>query len=93
MIFRGDFGRFRPIQVIFVVREPLCDVRENPLLSPNNFTSGYLMKTELLLANETPVGSPDRAKPDILGMILNVFWPIQAVWVEGEPLCAVGIPS
>ena len=35
---RGDSGRFRLIQATFVVREPLCDVRGNPLLNPNNFT-------------------------------------------------------
>ena len=41
----------------------------------------------------TPVGSPDRAERDILGMILDVFGPIQAVVVVGEQLCDVGIPA
>ena len=37
------FGPFWPIQAIFVVEEPLCDVRI-PLLSPNKFTQGHLRK-------------------------------------------------
>ena len=41
----------------------------------------------------TAVGSPDRAERAILGMILGVFWSIQATFVVGEPLCDVGIPS
>ena len=41
----------------------------------------------------TPVRSPVRAKRDIFGTILDVFWPIQAAFVLGEPLCDVGIPS
>ena len=40
----------------------------------------------------TSVGSPDRAERAILGMILGVFWPIQAVFVAREPLCDVGTP-
>ena len=42
-----------------------------------------------------PVGSPDRARArcDILGMMLGVFWPIQAIFVIGESVCDVGIPS
>ena len=51
------------------------------------------MKTEWLVANMTPVGAPDRAEPDILGMILGSFWPIQAIFVVGEPLCDVEIPA
>ena len=52
-------GIFWPIQAIFVVGGPVCGVCRNPLLSPNNFTHGQLMKTESLVANVTPVGSPD----------------------------------
>ena len=44
------------------------------------------MKTEWLVANVTPVGSAARAEIDILGMILDIFWPIQAVFVVREPL-------
>ena len=50
------------------------------------------MIIEWLLADVTPVRSPDRAERDILGMILGVFWPIQVVFVTGEPLCDVGTP-
>ena len=42
----------------------------NPLLSPNKFTQGHLMKIEWLVANVTAVGSPDRAKRAILEVIL-----------------------
>ena len=51
------------------------------------------MKIEWLVADVTAVGSPDRAECDILGMILDVFLPIQATFVVGETLCDVGIPS
>ena len=50
------------------------------------------MKTEWLVANVTPVGSPDREEGDILKIILEVFLPIQTVFAGGEPLCDVGIP-
>ena len=45
------------------------------------------MKIEWLIANMTAVRSPDRAERDMLGMILDVFWPIQAASVVGETLC------
>ena len=51
------------------------------------------MKTEWLVANVTPVRSPDRAKHAILGMILDVFSSIQATFVVRELLRDVGIPS
>ena len=51
------------------------------------------MKTECFVSDVTPVRSPDRAERDILGMMLGVFWPIQAVFVVGEPLCDAGTPS
>ena len=55
---------------------------------PNHFTSAHLMKTEwFLFADVTPVRSPVRAECDILGVNLDIFWPIQAVFVAGEPLC------
>ena len=50
------------------------------------------MKIEWLVTDVTSIGSPDRAERDIFGTILNVFWPIQAVFVAGEPLCHVEIP-
>ena len=51
------------------------------------------MKREWLVADVTPVGSPDRAEGGILGMLLNVFWPIQAAFVVGKPFCDVAVPS
>ena len=51
------------------------------------------MKTEWLVADVTTVGPPDRAECDIFGMILGVFWPIQAVFVVAKPLYDVRIPS
>ena len=51
------------------------------------------MKIEWLFHDVTPVESPDRAERDILEMILDVFWSIQAVLVVGERLCDVGILS
>ena len=52
------------------------------------------MKIEWLVTDVTPVGSPDRAERDILGMIFDVFQPIQAAIVVGrEPLCDMRIPS
>ena len=45
-----------------------------------------------MVADVTPVVTPYGAEPDILGMVLDVFWPIQATFVEGEPLCGVGFP-
>ena len=38
--------------------------------SPSNFTQNHFLKIEWLFADITPVRSPDRAEPDILGMIL-----------------------
>ena len=51
------------------------------------------MKIEWLIANETAVRSPARAECDIVGVILDVFWPIQAISVAEKALCDVGIPS
>ena len=45
------------------------------------------MKIEWLITNVTAVGPPARAKRDILGMMLDVFWPIQATFVIGESFC------
>ena len=57
-------------------------------MSPNNFTYiCFLIKTEWLVANVTVVSSPDRAEGDILGMILDDFWPIWAAYLVLEPLC------
>ena len=42
------------------------------------------MKLEWFIADVTAFVSPDRAERDILGMILNVFLPIQAICVAGE---------
>ena len=51
------------------------------------------MKKELLVADVTPVRSPARAESDILGVILDFFWPNQAAFVVGEPRYDVGVPS
>ena len=52
------------------------------------------MKIEWLVADVTPVGIPDRAENEILGILLDVFWPIQATFVVGEPfVISIGIPS
>ena len=51
------------------------------------------MKIEWLVANVTTVGSPDRAKHAILGIILDIFGSFQAIFVVRELLCDVGIPS
>ena len=62
-------------------------------MSPNNFNQGHALKIEWLVADVAPVVSPDRAERDILEMILDVYWPIQATFVVGESLCDVGLPS
>ena len=51
------------------------------------------MKTDWLDTNVTTIGSHDRVERDILGMILDVFWPIQATFAARVPLCDVGTPS
>ena len=51
------------------------------------------MKREWLVADVTPVGSPNRAERAILGVILDAFWSIQVVCVVGEPFCDVGTLS
>ena len=48
------------------------------------------MKMDWLVTNVTAVRCPDIAKHDSLGMILNVLWPIQAIFVVREPLCDGG---
>ena len=62
-------------------------------MSPNNFAEGHLLKIDWIVADVTPVGSPARAERDILGMLLDVFWPIEAHFVGGGPLYDVGIHS
>ena len=51
------------------------------------------MKIEWLVTDVKAAGSPARAERAILGMILDVFVTIQAIFVIGEPLCDVGTPS
>ena len=46
-----------------------------------------------VIADATTVWSPDRVESDILGMILGVFWSVQAVIMVREQLCDLGIPS
>ena len=51
------------------------------------------MKIERLVPDVTAVGFPDRGECDILGMFLDIFWPILATVVDGEAHCDVGISS
>ena len=44
------------------------------------------MKIESLVAHVTPVGSPDRAEHDVLGMILDLFGEFRLPYVAGEAL-------
>ena len=60
----------------------------NPLLSRIN-----LMKIGGLVADVTSVGPPARAERETLGVIWDIFWPIEAAFVVGEPLCDLKIPS
>ena len=46
-----------------------------------------------MIANVTPAVTPDRAKHDIYGIILDIFWPIQDAFVAKGPLGDVVIPS
>ena len=50
------------------------------------------MKMKWLVADVTAVGSPARAEHAILGGDFGwaLFWPIQAIFVVGEPFCDVG---
>ena len=61
-----------------------------------SLTYRYSDKNHLCFGHEgdvTSVGSSDRAECDIFGGDFGDFWPIQATFVVGEPLCDVGIPS
>ena len=51
------------------------------------------MKKEWFVSDAIAVGSPGRAKRAILGVLLGVFWSIQAIVADREPLCGVGTPS
>ena len=51
------------------------------------------MKIKWLVTDVTAVESPERAERAILGMLLGVFWSIQAVFVVWEPLYGVGALS
>ena len=62
-------------------------------MSSNNFSKGRLMDLKRLIADITAVESPERAERAILGVILGVFWSVQAIFVVRKPLCGVGTPS
>ena len=51
------------------------------------------MKIEWLVNNVIPVRSPARAEREFWGVIVEVFWPIQATFVDEEPLCDLETPS
>ena len=48
---------------------------------------------ECFIVNEKSAGSPARAERGILGVVYGVFGTIQALFVVGQPLCDVGVPS
>ena len=64
-------------------------------MSPNNVSQGHVIKIECLVATVPAVESPDRAERAFWGMILagRFFWPVQAAFVVGAPLCDVQTPS
>ena len=70
MHFLDNFRRFSPIQAVFVVGEPLCDLCRNPILGPNKSTEEHLMKIKWFLVDVIAVGSPGLAERTILGIIL-----------------------
>ena len=52
------------------------------------------MKIEWLVTDALAIGFPGRAERAVLGVVLagRVFansWPIQVIFVAGEPLCCV----
>ena len=51
------------------------------------------MNTKWFVVSATAVRFPDRAERAILGVILSIDLPIQAVFVVGEQLCDAGFPS
>ena len=56
-------------------------------MSPNNFTQGYFMKTERLVADVTTVGSPDRTEQDVFWCDLGFFCPFRQVAIAvGEAI-------
>ena len=91
-IFWVIFGVFWPIQPAFVVMEPLCGLGIPSWWALIHPHFGHVMQNEWLVANVTSIRSPTRAKRDIFWMILDIFWPIQANFVVGEPLCGVKNP-
>ena len=48
------------------------------------------MKIEWLRTNVTAVGSPARVASD---GDFRVFWPVEAAFVVGEPICDLETPS
>ena len=76
-----------------MVREPLCDegTASRALITLLRFIEPN--QSDWLSTNVTRVGSPDRAECDILGVILGVFWPIQATIVVGQPRSDFEVPS
>ena len=52
------------------------------------------MKIEWLIADVTAVGSLDTAERGIFEGDFGwaLFWPIQAIFVVGGPLCGLGTP-
>ena len=86
----GGWACFWPIQVIFVVKEPLCGVgtpswalitllKENRVV--DNRCNSYLI---LWQSGKCYFGGD-------FGWAC--FWPIQDIFVVAEPLCGVGTPS
>ena len=61
-------------------------------MSPNNYSQGSLLKTQLMVTAVTAVGSLDRGERQIAETILDVFWSVQPDTVVWEPLCDPRIP-
>ena len=59
---------------------------ETPVRFPDRVEHDKWLVTNLIV-----VRLPDRVKYDILEVILDIFWPIQTIFVVREPLCDVVI--
>ena len=46
-----------------------------------------------MIADVTAVGSPTRSESAVFVSFFDVFWPIWATFVVGEPLCDLETPS
>ena len=94
--FGGDCGWacFCPIEVIFVLGEPLCGVGTPSWALISLFRVIYWKESGWL--PRKPLSDPLRGRNVLFwGKSLGwaLFWPIHAVFVVGEPFCGVGTGS